>query len=555
MLLQNVNLYVVFLIASVVLFIFAWAIIATVILFQRRRYVVEQEKLEIIKESEERYRRFFEEDLTGDFIMSPEGAILYCNPAFASIFGFESVEEVLKQNYASFFPEPEQFMAFLKLVKTQRQLEYHEIELKRRDGEPLYIIENIIGAFDEAGNLTEIRGYLFDNTDRKLLEKQLLHAQKMQSIGNLAGGIAHDFNNILSIIMGHASLLEQDTIDQPHIYESIKAIAHATERGAHLVDQILTFARKADVVFEAVNINKIIEELYKLLSGTFPKTITITLRLDPQLPNVRADQNQLHQAFLNICMNARDAMPRGGTLTITTRTISPEDVQTRFPKAKDNDYVWISISDTGTGIDPEIRKHLFEPFFTTKVRGRGTGLGLAVVYGIITSHYGFVDVESESGKGSTFHFFFPTSAVTHTLTPSTSAPTTTSGTETILIVEDEDMLVDLLKTIFNANGYRTLIARDGNEAVQIYKEHYQEIDLVFTDAGLPKLSGWEAFKKMEKINPSIKAVFASGFFEPNLKKLLTEHGVIDFISKPYSPQDVVIKIREILDRISSPAKA
>ncbi len=554
MLLQNVNLYVVFLIASIVLFIFAWAIIATIILFQRRRYVVEQEKLEVIKESEERYRRFFEEDLTGDFIMSPEGTIHYCNPAFASIFGFESVEEVLRENYASFFPQPEQFKAFLKLVKTQRQLEYHEIELKRRDGGPLYIIENIIGAFDETGNLTEIRGYLFDNTDRKLLEKQLLHAQKMQSIGNLAGGIAHDFNNILSIIMGHTSLLQQDTRELPHLYESVKAISQATERGAHLVDQILTFARKADVVFEAVNINKIIEELYQLLSGTFPKTIIISLQLSPQLPTVRADQNQLHQAFLNICMNARDAMPQGGTLTLTTRTISSERIKARFPKAKDIDYVWVSIADTGIGIDEEIRKNLFEPFFTTKVRGRGTGLGLAVVYGIVTSHYGFVDVESELGKGSTFHFFFPTTTEQHPLSKSVAPPTTSSGTETILIVEDEEMLVDLLKTIFTANGYRTLIAHDGEEAVRIYKEHYREIDLVFTDAGLPKMSGWEAFQEMEKINPEIKAVFASGFFEPDLKKVLTEHGVIDFINKPYSPQKVVMKVRKILDQIASPAK-
>ncbi|RMF58561.1 MAG: PAS domain-containing hybrid sensor histidine kinase/response regulator [Calditrichaeota bacterium] len=546
----SLDIYLLFIIATGVLFFLGITIIVIILRSQQKLLQAERDRLQVIQESEAKYRRFFEEDLTGDFIISPSGNILSCNPAFAFIFGFSSVEEVYHFNYSSFFPDPSKYKSFLKLVETRKKLEYHEVELRRRDGKPLFIIENIIGEFDEEGNLIEIRGYIFDNTERKHLEQQLLQAQKMQSIGTLAGGIAHDFNNILSIIMGHSSLLEADTINVPHLHASAEAISKAAERGAQLVDQILTFARKADIVFESVNVNTVIEELYQLISGTFPKTIIVILKLSPHLPRIRGDQNQLHQAFLNICVNARDAMPEGGTLTIYTGIVSTQKIKAKYPDARDCEYVKISFSDTGIGMDENTRKQLFEPFFTTKVRGRGTGLGLAVVYGIVSSHYGYVEVESEPGKGTTFHFYFPSykeksipDRVEHIQHP-------IKGNETILVVEDEDMLVDLLSTVFRANGYNILIARDGKEAVQVYQEHQDKIDLVFTDSGLPKMSGWEAFLEIQKINPDVHVVFASGFFEPNQKKMLQEHGVTDFVYKPYSPQSVVQKIREVLDRIA-----
>ncbi|NIU00148.1 MAG: response regulator [Nitrosopumilaceae archaeon] len=375
----------------------------------------------------------------------------------------------------------------------------------------------------------------------------------MQSIGTLAGGIAHDFNNILGIILGHTSLLQQIFEEKDESPQSLEAIQQAVKRGAHLVEQILTFARKADIVFTSVNVNEVIKELKNMLSGTFPKTIDFELDLAQNLPPIRADQNQLHQALLNICLNAKDAMSKSGTISIVTGVISESEIQERFPEAKAKDHIEIRIADTGSGMDLDTQKRLFEPFFTTKTRGRGTGLGLAVVYGIVSSHYGFIDVKSELGKGTTFYFYFPMVSEEYVTVQDQTADVMTSGHETILIVEDEQMLIELLENIFQTHGYSVLVARDGKEAIDVYRQHFQKIDLVLTDSGLPKLSGWEAFCSMRKINPQIKTVFASGYFEPDLKTKLIENGVVDFVQKPYSPNEVVNKIREVLDRYTSNA--
>ncbi|MCB0288847.1 MAG: PAS domain S-box protein [Calditrichaeota bacterium] len=504
-----------------------------------------------LRQSEERYRRFFEEDLTGDFIATPSGEILAGNPAFANIFGFESVEQALQYNFASLYARRSDYEEYLRLLRKNTKLVYHEAELRRRDGEPVFVIENIIGTFNTAGELTQIRGYIFDNTERKRLEQQFLQAQKMQGIGTLAGGVAHDFNNILSIIMGHISMIEQGVLEAQETANSTQAIQQAVKRGAQLVEKILTFARKTDVIFQSVNVNAIIKELSTLLAGTFPKTVLFSVNLDPEIPYIRADQTQLHQALLNLCVNSRDAMPRGGRIAITTCTIPGKIVQKQFPEADPTkEYIQISVSDTGAGIEAETRTRLFEPFFTTKSRGQGTGLGLAVVYGVISSHYGFIDLESKVGHGTTFYLYFPEASEGVVAADHKVYPKTSQGSETILLVEDEDMLVDLLKSIFKANGYTIHIAKDGVQAVALYRQYHEEIDLVFTDSGLPKLGGWEAFCQMREINPKVKAVFASGYFEPGLKQTMLENGVKDFIQKPYSPMNVVHSIREVLDRLA-----
>lgn len=516
------------------------------------RNVTEQRRVEkALRRSEERYRRFFEEDLTGDFIADPDGHIKSCNPAFARIFGFGSLEEALNCNLASLYPRQSDYQNFLKLVTEHRKLTYHETELRRRDGRPLFVIENIIGGFGEDDRLRQLRGYIFDNTERKHLEQQLLHAQKMQSIGTLAGGVAHDFNNILSIIMGHASLLQQGSVADKGDPDSLRAILQAVKRGAHLVRQILTFARKTDISFQIIRINQVVNELTEMINGTFPKTILLSLNLDEKIAPVRADQNQLHQALLNLCVNSRDAMPHGGTLSITTRMCPANAVRNRFPEAAEGDYVCLEIADTGTGMSSQTLERLFEPFFTTKVRGQGTGLGLAVVYGIVSSHGGFVDVKSAVGEGTRFLLYFPAVATADgenqerkEMPPEMAS----GGKETILLVEDEDLLVNLMTTVLTANGYSVLVARDGLSAVEIYQQHWQEIDLVFSDSGLPRMGGWEAFCRMKEINPGIHAVFASGYFDPDLKSRMIEKGVTDFIQKPYSPTSVLNQIRKALDR-------
>lgn len=517
------------------------------------RNVTEQKMAEAaLRESEERYRKFFDEDLTGDFIATPEGEILSCNIAFASILGFSTVTEALEHNLIDYYPDQEAFSGFVEQVKQAKKLEYHEVQLQHRSGKPLYIIQNILGVFDENGNLIRLQGYLFDNTERKRLEEQLLHVQKMQSIGTLAGAIAHDFNNILSIVIGHGTLLEQALKQKHNPEDNLKAIMKAGRRGAYLVEQILTFARKSDPCFEALDITELAEELGNMLLGTFPKTIDIHLDFAPELPKILADQNQIHQALLNLCINARDAMSGGGQLTISGEMIRAADITNHIAEAQPVDHVVIHVKDTGIGISEETRKRLFEPFFTTKLRGQGTGLGLSVVYGIVAGHFGHIRVASREQEGARFSLYFPVSErqkrVRKTLKRHTASR---PGNETLLIVEDEDLLLDLLVQVFESRGYHVQVARDGQEAVEIFTRNFQEIDLVFSDSGLPKVDGWDAYQQMKEIFPDVNAVFASGYFDPEIKNLMQQNGVIEFIQKPYDVIDVVERIRLVLDQVAA----
>ena len=238
-------------------------------------------------------------------------------------------------------------------------------------------------------------------------EEKLLHAQKMETIGTLAGGIAHDFNNILGIILGYASVLREGNVEPARLSKSLDAMISAVERGTALVRQLLTFARKSDVLFGLMHVNDAVEEVVTLCAETFPKTITFSRRCDPRVPPIVADHSQFHQALLNLCINARDAMPHGGTLSVGTSVMPPDEVRKRLPEARSDPYVCIAIADTGTGMDAETRARIFEPFFTTKGAEKGTGLGLAIVYGVVKSHQALVDVESQVGKGTTFRLYFP----------------------------------------------------------------------------------------------------------------------------------------------------
>ncbi len=516
------------------------------------RNVTERERArQALIESEERYRLFFEQDLTGDFIATTDGEIISCNPAFAQMFGYQTTEEVLSTPFSALFPTPQAFEAFLNLLNEKSKINAYETQLIDKNGKPVYIIGNAIGIFDEQNCLTGIRGYFFNNTERKMLETQLLHFQKMQGIGTLAGGVAHDFNNILSIIKGHASILEAKFVDLPlSVNKSVEAIQKAVTRGSQLVEQILTFARKAEINFKPVNLTEIVREIISLLSGAFPRSIEFKLDM-PEAYYIRGDQGQIHQALLNLCVNARDAMPNGGCITISTSIVTGK---TLLQKHKDADsekfYIQLSVSDTGEGMDNATKERLFEPFFSTKQRQQGTGLGLSVVYGIISSHFGFIDVESEPGKGTTFIMYFPQIEKPLPEAPSEeiAAEISISGKETILIVEDEEMLVDLLSSTFLDSGYRILVARDGIEAVQTYRKNIGKIDLIFSDSGLPKLSGWEAFKRIRQIDPGARAVFASGFYEPEIRSQMSVLGVEKVIPKPYSPIEILKIIREIFDK-------
>ncbi len=479
------------------------------------------------------------------------GKIISVNQAFTQLTGY-SQEDVIgnKPNILKSGSHTDSFYQNLWKTILSEDVWKGEIENRRKDGS-LYTEEMTITPVRQAqGEISHFIAIKQDITDRKKLQQEILQSQKIQSIGTLAGGIAHDFNNILAIILIYASLLERsEDSSKEKILESSRAIARAVGRGKELVRQILTFARKTDVVFEPMSVVDLIHELLSMLKVTFPKVITFVEKIDEDVPFIFADRAQIHQVILNLYVNARDAMPHGGTITIKVEKRMKDHVQKRFPAAEQNSYICISVTDTGEGIDKAIISRIFDPFFTTKEMGKGTGLGLAVVYGVLQSHHGYVDVESERELGTTFRLYFPIPLLNEQViaVPSMPESIVVGGTETILFVEDEELLIESVRPLLKSKGYKVYTAVDGIEAIKLYDQHKQEIDLVMTDMGLPGITGKDEFKILKEMNPSVKVVLASGFFEPELKSELLKAGVKGFIQKPYIPDDILRIIREALD--------
>jgi two-component system, cell cycle sensor histidine kinase and response regulator CckA len=388
-----------------------------------------------------------------------------------------------------------------------------------------------------------------DITERKQMEDQLRQMQKLEGLGTLAGGIAHDFNNILGIILAYISSIKLNRGDNKKVDLGVETIIKTVDRGKMLVQQILTFARKTKTEFGLVNANDVVKEIMSMIYETFPKLLTYTQNIDNDIPCIYADHSQLHQALLNLCVNARDAMPGGGVLTINTSTVSAMSLHAQHPDAAASSYVCIDISDTGEGMSEKIKQRIFDPFFTTKEKGKGTGLGLAVVFGIIQTHKGFIDVESEIGKGTTFRLYLPASQNTRTISEKEEEilEDISGGTETLLVVEDEEMLLISLQTILIEKGYKVLTARDGLEALKVYQENSNDIALVLTDLGLPTITGLEVCQRISKIKSNERIILATGFLDPDKKSEFLTAGIKHFLYKPYDPKKVLKVVREVLD--------
>jgi two-component system, cell cycle sensor histidine kinase and response regulator CckA len=335
----------------------------------------------------------------------------------------------------------------------------------------------------------------------------------------------------------------------PQINPSLNAIDQTVQRGAALVRQILTFARKTDFQPEYVDLKNLLQEIVNMLKETFPRTIRFRLETDPALKPLLGDVSQLHQTFLNLCVNARDAMPNGGTISISLRSVSAPPVL----KSSSGEFAEITVQDTGMGMDEATRKRIFEPFFTTKIRDGGTGLGLAVVYGIVNHHGGAIEVDSNPGQGTSFRLYLPLPAEVPAKAASSPEQSglQTAGTERILFVEDEELLLELMKELLQEQGYKVIPARDGLEAVDIFGKRHEEIDLVVTDIGLPGLGGWEVFLRIREIEREAKVLLASGYLEPEIKNKLLRAGATDLIQKPFVPSELFQKIRRALDESPS----
>ncbi len=418
-----------------------------------------------------------------------------------------------------------------------------EAENVRRDGTrvPVEVSTTLL----EIGGQELVLAMVRDITERRRAEEQLREAQKMEAIGTLAGGIAHDFNNILTGILGHASLVQQDLPPDSPLYQDLGRIMHAAGRAADLTRHLLTFARRSPhVEMEPLDVNIVAREVADLLGHTIDKSINIELQLAPDLPAVRGDAGQLHQTLLNLCLNARDAMPQGGKLTIATEKVAvAAEEGLADADLPAGEYVLLSVADTGSGIAPAVLRRIFEPFYTTKDQGRG--LGLAIVYGIVHGHGGTVRVQSEPGQGSVFQVYLPARKE-----PATSAPppvlAVPGGSETVLVVDDETAVRQVLQRILERGGYTVLLAEDGVQALEVYRDHGKKIDLVVMDVAMPHMGGRDACQRLQEISPGVKVLFSSGYSEEDQTEL-SMWGARGFLQKPYDATTVLRTVRRALD--------
>ena len=422
-------------------------------------------------------------------------------------------------------------------------VESHELD---RDGKPKSFLNNLQGIVED-GRLVHAWGTRRDITDQRQLEEQFRQAQKIEAVGRLAGGIAHDFNNILTAILGTAQLLEKDLgPGNPHVGD-VEEIRRAAEGAADLTRQLLAYSRRQVLAPRVLDLNVVVAGLEPMLRRIIGEDVQLLTNTAPGLAPVQADPGQLGQVILNLAVNARDAMPNGGTLTIATANTELDPAFARaHAGAVPGAYARLSVSDTGTGMDEETRSHLFEPFFTTKAVGKGTGLGLATVYGIVKQSDGYIWVETEPGRGTTFHICLPQTEGAVEPLPADFAAAPAGGTETVLLVEDEGAVRALSDRALTSLGYRVLAAPNGPDALRVAARHAGPIHLLLTDVVMPEMSGRELMHRLAAVRPGVKVLYMSGYSD----EAIAHHGALDpgtsFLQKPFSPAALAGKVRQVL---------
>jgi PAS domain S-box-containing protein len=483
------------------------------------------------------------------------GKILDANPAFLELLGHTS-PEMIGQHIFGLYPDNDQWFDLADFLRSSQPFKGLAAEWKRKDGTTTVVrISGNSVANGPEGVVFEL--FAEDVTERRALEQQLRQSQKMEAVGRLAGGIAHDFNNLLMVISGYSEFLLERLGAEPHLRGPAQEIARAAERASSLTRQLLAFSRKQMLAPRIVNLNDVATENIKMLTRMIGEDIDLVMVPSPNLWPVRADAGQIEQVIMNLAVNARDAMPSGGKLTIETSNVALDEDYARFhAPLRPGDYVMIAISDTGAGMDSDTQSHIFEPFFTTKGT-KGTGLGLSTVYGIIKQSGGYIWVYSEVGRGTTFKIYLPRIASTGETAAQVAAPGFSNndvrnnnvepGTETILLVEDEANLRYLARQYLEKQGYKVIEAADGAVAMQIAVAHEKIIHLLLTDVIMPGMNGRELAQRISEIRPNVKILYMSGYTE----NVIGHNGMLDagvrLLQKPFNLRDLKSKVREVLD--------
>jgi PAS domain S-box-containing protein len=532
-----------------------------------RRLTILVEERQKVQEQQLAERKALEEELLkltyavtqspiGILITDSKGVIEYVNPRFTGITGY-TLEEVQGEHSSMFKwvdASEKSYMELLKTILDGREWRgrFHN---RKKSGE-LYWEDTLIAPIKNSdGVITHFIAMKEDISDRVKLEEELHYSQKMDSIGRMAGGLAHDFNNILTAIAGHVGIMEFYSTEESQLSSSINQIRLAVERAAVLVQGLLDFSRRHRSNPLPVNLNDIVTRVSKLLATLIGEDITMHSFLSEAPLEILADTVQIEQLIMHLVNNARDAMPNGGELWIgTRRTTLDDDFVRRYGYGTIGEYSLLTVTDNGTGMAPETLEKIYEPFFTTKSVGKGSGLGLSVVYGCVKQHKGFLTCYSEPGKGTQFNIYFPLnlkleeSGIEEPQLPEITDKGQLRGGETLLLVEDDEAVLEIIRSLLEEFGYSVLIARDGNKAASLFRENARKIQLVILDAIMPRKSGWETYREIQTEVPWIKAVFISGY----TREALIEKGMLEerfmFLPKPIAPLDLLKTVREVLDK-------
>lgn len=518
--------------------------------------ILVRERTAELARREERIRLLLESTAEGIYGVDTSGNCTFCNPAGRRMLGYGKEEDLIGRNMHSLIhhqrpdgsPYPEQDCRIYNAYQDKQGCHGDDEVFWRADGTS-FPVEYWSYPIISKGAIVGAVVTFIDITDRRRIEAQLIQSQKMEAIGTLAGGVAHDFNNILTAIIGYGSILQRKMSDADPLKASVVNILESAQRAARLTRSLLTFGRKQSLVPVPVDLNSIVRRVEKLLLPLIGEDIELAAELSDADLIVQADAGQLEQVLMNLAANARDAMPQGGNFSIRTERTAFDAEQARIhgvPAA--GSFAVLSVSDTGSGMDQATRLKIFEPFFTTKEVGRGTGLGLAMAYGIIRQHNGTISVYSEPGKGATFKIYLPLlQRSSQEEQPPRSEASGARGTETILVAEDDKMVLTLMRSVLEEHGYRVLEAQDGEQAVRVFSENRDRIQLVILDTIMPKMNGKQALSAIKALHPDVKALFMSGYTADVISRQgLVDQG-FDLMQKPIAPVELLARVRKALD--------